>query len=321
MPFITQKRTIGGRIEATPYVRETLTSADYNFRAFNISYTPEIENVARKYASGDYSAFSSVIGKRSMTVSFSVHLAPGSYSDLTTVPEFGKFLRGCAFRQEILAGGVRYVTHSDECGVPLTIEVAEEQCGATNNDLVIAVRGAMGNVNVVLDGVGQPVRLDFEFTGVLDGITDRLAASRIAPTGFPLTEPDAVLASSITAFSENQTIDTMSINVGNQVELYIDPTSPQGYRGAHVVNRDPTVSLDPYLELVASRGNFGRWTAGTTGSFQASIGSYFTLSAPAFQIVNGYAAGDRQGMSINSIEGILTRFAGDDEFRIVQGAE
>lgn len=318
MPFMMQKRAVGFKIETTPYTAETLSAADYDFRAFNISFTPEIEAMARQYATGDYSAFSSIMGKRMCTVSFSVHV---NYSGTaTTAPEWGKLIKACAFSEEVLAGGVRYLTDSDECSTPATIEVQEEGCGSQDG-MVIVVKGAMGNPTIVLNNIGEPVQIDFEFTGCLFDIKDRANGSLIDPTGFDASEPDAVLSSTLTAFGEAQTVNSVNIAVGNTVELYVDPSEASGYKGAYVVGREPTITLDPYLEPIATNDHFGRWSAGTTGAFSMTAGSNITISAPAMQITSAYAANDRNGISVNSLEGILTRNAGDDELKILQGVE
>ena len=318
MPFATQKRSIGLSIETTPYTFETLDASDYDFRAFNLSYTPEIEALARQYATGDYSPFSSIMGKKQITISFSCHM---NYSGtVTTAPEWGKIVRACGFAETVLAGGVRYLPNAGQCSVPVTIEIQEEGCGS-QAAIVIQASGCMGNVSFVLNNIGEPVQMDFEFTGVLHDIVDRASGSIIDPTGFDTQEPDAVLSSTLTIFGEAATVNTVNINMANKVSMFIDPAQSQGYRGAYVVNRVPTISLDPYLEPLATNNHFGRWSGGTTGAFSMTVGSNITLSAPAMQITSSYGANDRNGISVNSIEGVLTRNAGNDEFKILQGSE
>ena len=319
MPFIMSKRTGGFALETTPYTKETLDATDYDFRAKNVTYSPEIETFVRKYATGDWSSFSSIMGKKKITISFSIDVAWSGTAD--TPPEWGKLLKACAFDENIFAGtGVNYVTDSSQCSNPATIEIQEEQCG-TSNGVVITARGCMGNASLILDEIGQPMHIDFEFTGVFEGIADRTNASIINPTGFDAVDPDAVLSSTITAFSVAQPINTININLGNQVELYVDPSKVDGYRGAYVVNREPTIEMDPYLDLLATNDWFSRWSGGTTGALSMTVGDNITISAPAIQAISAYSAGDRNGFSSNSISGILTRNAGDDELKILQGSE
>lgn len=319
MPFSMQKRAIGLKLETTPFTAETLTSSDYDFRAFNVSYTPEIEAVARNYATGDYSAFSSIMGKRSMTVTFSVHM---NYSGtVTTAPEWGKLLQACGFSETVLASGVRYLPDSSQCAVPATIEVQEEGCGS-QDALILICSGAQGNVTFIMNNVGEPVQMDFEFTGVLYDVKDRANGSIINPGGFDSSEPEAVLGSTITVFGEAATVNSVNATLGNAVELFVDPAQTSGYRGAYITGREATISLDPYLEPIATNDHFGRWSGGTTGAFSMTVGSNLTISAPAVQITTAYAAADRNGISVNGIEGILTRGAtGDDELKILQGSE
>jgi hypothetical protein len=73
--FLSALRTLGAKIEGTPYTAETLTGADYDFRAYNIKYSPDLEEIKRKYATGDFSSFTSVIGKQRCKISFDIDLA------------------------------------------------------------------------------------------------------------------------------------------------------------------------------------------------------------------------------------------------------
>ncbi len=315
--FMTMKRQIGAKIEATPYTAETLAAADYNFRAFNVAYTPEIESMARKYATGDYSVFASTMGKRMMTISFSVH--PSWSGTATTPPECAKLIKACCMKETVGASNVVYKTDSAYNAVPLTIEVTESGCGIANSDLVLKAKGCTGEMKIVLDSVGTPIRFDFEFKGVLVSVTDRAVGSHITAGAFNATEPDAVLAATITAFSDARAIDSVNISLNNQVQMYIDPSDSSGYRGAYVVSRGdqgPSIQLDPYMELIADRADFARWTAGTTGSFSMTAGSHMTIAAPALQITQAYGSGDRNGISVNSISGHLCRISGNDELTI-----
>lgn len=319
-PFVVAKRKIGAKIESTPYTFDEPAASDFDFRAFNISFTPEFEEYARKYATCDFSAFSSIIGKRMITVSFSVDLADSGIA--ATPPEYSKLLKGCALKETVHgATGVSYVTNADYGNVPLSFEVVLDPPDNTVSQLVYQIRGAMGNVSFNLDAAGQPVRMDFEFSGVVHDIIDRAQGSAKVPTGFDETEPDPVLSSTITAFGDARAIDTMSIDLGNTVEMYVDPSTAQGLRGAYVVNREPTATLDPYMDLIANSDDYGRWIAGTTGEINVTISASLQLYAPAFQITGAYGAGDRGGLETNALSGPLTRNAGNDEFKLLQGSE
>ena len=73
--LMTVKRTLGLKKEATAnqYTNnETLTAANYCFSAYDIEYSPNIEEYVRHIAYGDASKSKSVPGKRTGTVSFTI---------------------------------------------------------------------------------------------------------------------------------------------------------------------------------------------------------------------------------------------------------
>lgn len=320
MSFLMTKRTLGLKKESTPYTAETLTSDDYNIPAREISYDPEIANYARKLARNEFSRDESIMGKRSITINFSVDIAWSGTAD--TPPTYFEALECCGLGQTVHSGtGVSLVSDSEHSNVPATIEVVEIGEGASPTQVVIKARGCMGNPEFVLDEVGQPVKVNFEFTGVLDDISDRAGGSLITPTGFDSPLPEAVLCGTIEYFSETQKLNTMTLNLNNTIELFTDPAKCEGWEGAHVTDRNPSLEIDPDLDTIANRGHFSRWTGESTGSFSLQIGDHMTLSAPAGQIVKAYSPGDREGHVVNQLSIELKRSSGDDEFKLLQGSE
>jgi hypothetical protein len=325
MGFLNEKRTIGIKIESTPYAAEVLAAADYNVPAYNISYDPEIENLARKLARGDLSRDISIMGKRSITITFSVDL---HYQGAVNVaPDYAKVLQACAFRQVAHgATGISWTTHSEYTNVPVTIEVVEKDEGTAATQVVIPASGCMGTMVMVMDNIGGTVRMDFTFTGVLGTIADRAFGSLLVPTGFDEDSlntalPDAVLSAGITMYGEVQRINTFTIDVANDVQNWTDPSQAEGIEGAHVVSRNPTLEMDPDLDTIANRADYGRWTGQTTGALSVAVGSNMTISAPAVQYIKAYAPGDREGHVTNQKSLELKRSSGDDELEILQGSK
>jgi len=320
MSFLPERRTIGAKTESTPYTAETLAATDYNFKAFNINYSPEIAMMARKVARGDFSREVSIAGKRSCTVSFSVELAYSGTAN--TAPTYGKLLKACALKETVhTTTGVSYLTDAGYSAVPVTIEVVEKDEGTSPVQVVVRVRGCMGNAKISFDSVGQPCRIDFEFKGALVSIADRAFASILTPTSMNDSTPDAVLSATVSFYTETRRIDKFSVDLGNDVQLFTDPAQSVGLQGAHVVSRNPTVEIDPDLALIATNGDFARWVANTTGAMSVTVGSNFTLSAPAIQIIKDYAPGDREGHVTKTMSFECKRSSGNDEFKILQGAE
>jgi len=315
MGFLLSKRTLGFKLETTPYDAETLTSANYDVAAYDINYDPEIAMKARKLARGDFSRDPSIAGKRTITISFSVDFHEGPAA--TTAPNYFKCLRACGLKQDTGSDGINLITHAEYPNVPATIEVAEMDEGSSPSMLVVKAHGCMGNAKLVCDNIGEPVRIEFEFKGVLNNISDRAWASRMVPTTFDTALPEAVQGIGITLFDEPQRCNTITIDLGNDVQVYTDPSKSQGVEGARVVDRNPTLELDPDMELIATQGDFARWTGNTTGVFSMQIGDRMYVTAPAVQYTKTYGPGDREGHVANTKTCELKRSDGNDELKIV----
>lgn len=319
--MILVKRTIGFQTEAVPYNGQTLTVADYNLSAYDINYDPQIQEYARKLARGDYSKDVSVMGKRSIKITFKTDMA---WSGTINVPPiYAKCLKACGFKETIYgATGVGYTPHADYSNIPATIEIVERDEGASANQVVIRAIGCMGTVKLVTNQIGEPKHMEWEFTGVLDSIADRTFASILTPTGLSTYLPEAILACTTSLFGESQMFNKITIDVGNKVELWTDPTKASGYSGARIVDRDATIDMDPALALVATNGQFSRETQNITGAYSESVGQHITIRAPQAQIIQAYKPGEREGRVTNSIKCRLTRDTnGNDELEILQGAK
>jgi hypothetical protein len=315
MSFLTTRRTLGFKIEGTPYVKETLSAADFDLSAYNISYTPEVPVVERKIVRGDFGKEVSIPGKRTVTVSFSVDCQEGVAA--ATEPSYYKCLRACGLKMtKYESRGIGLKANSDYSNVPATIEIVEKNEGTTPTQLVIAASGCMGNPKYVVDSIGTPLRYDFEFKGILDSIADRAFGSILDPTGFMINEPDSVMGISVTAFDEILTLNKVTIDLGNDVQLFTDPSRVQGVSGAHVVGRSPKIDIDPDLLDIASQDFFAKFIDKDVGSFNLTLGDRTTISA-SVQISKTYAPGDREGHVVNNITLNVTR----DNIEILQGTK
>jgi hypothetical protein len=318
--FAERLRTIGLKNESVAGTAETLGGSDYNFRFYGIKYDSDIEELVRNYATSDFSKFSSIMGKRSITISGSLdYVWSGTNS---TSPEWSKIIKSCGVKETTYTTtGIGWTPNADYSNVCSTIEIVEKNEGTSPVQIVVKAHGCVGNAKVILDSVGKPIRIDVEFKGVLNSITDRAFASILIPSGFNNTIPEAVLSSTITLFGEAQQIESMTLDFGNKIELIGDPSKAQGILRAGIVDRTPILTLDPYIDLIANRGNFTRFTAGTTGALSVSVGSHLTISAPCAQITKGYSSGERVGFTTNALTCTLSRNAGNDDFELLQGAK
>jgi hypothetical protein len=179
----------------------------------------------------------------------------------------------------------------------------------------------MGDFKIVQDSIGVPARIEFTFKGVLDSITTRAYASILTPASFDTYAPDATLSATISLYGTTQYLGKFSINKNNKIELFTDPAKSEGYDYARVSETHPTLELDPDMLVTDDFDWLSRQTSNTTGVFSVQIGSNLTLYAPVAQVVQSVSPGAREGHVVNNVKCELQRSSGNDEFKILQGAE
>lgn len=321
MAFNKERRTMGFKLETTPYTRESsLTSSDYNLRVSKIEYDPDIMMTARKLSRGDLSLDQAVFGKRSIKIKFSAELYP-SPDSYTTPPAWGKVLKACGFAETEDAGnGVTYQVSSQKTNIPATIEIPELDEGTSPSQIVVEAYGAMGDMTINVDGVGKPVSMDFEFTGVLNGFSDRSYSNRIAPAITDIEPTPAVLCQEITYDSVSQILNTVKISTGNKVELYTSPASCTGFLGAHIVSREPSIEFDPDVQPLSTENTFTDiQTADGAAAYSQKIGTKIEITAPKAQHQQAYKTAEREGHVTQNVKLRLCRNTGDDELVIRTG--
>jgi hypothetical protein len=318
-----QKRTLGFRLEseANKYTNnETLSSIDYCFSVFNISYSTEIGAYMRKLARGDWSKDASVSGRQNGTVSFSVDFHEHANAD--AAPMYWTMLRACAMQQNSNAGtGVWLTPNAIEDRNPASIEIVEREEGATPRQKVVKLFGCAGNARLILDTVGNPYRVDFEFRGAIGSISTRAYGSLITPASFDTEAPSAVLCATINLFATIQYLNSMTIDLGNVIEPFTDPSKCQGIDGYHIVDRNPILELDPDMRIPDDIDLHANQTSNTTGTLSVEVGRRMTVSAPAAQLVQTNNPAAREGHVTDQIRLELKRSSGNDELEFLQGSK
>ena len=318
MGFLTARKFIGAKVESTRYAAETLAETDYDIPGYNVAYAATIDRYERPVNLSNFSKLTDVPGKQMATCSFSVDVAPGSTTDLSVVPSYGKLLRACGMRQDAMAGGVAWVTDSTEC-TTVTMEIADTaECDAPGQR-VVKLSGCTGTVAFMLDQIGNPVRMDYSFMGQIASITDREVAFTSA--NVLATTPDSVLSASVEAGGYTDIdCNAISMNLGIETQMEVDPTDASGYKGAHIVNRKPEVTIDPYLHTYAERewyaqnlspdSNLNDMTFATTN---------FVYYFKQLQVVNSLQDGDRGGLVTEAITFKSVAAPDDNEFYLLVG--
>lgn len=325
--FLTNKTVVFGKQESPAYVAATMDSgmadADFNVRVQDISYSIDIAEYRRKLADATLDYSESVMGKQQITVSFKVGLAPAPAANLE--PQWSKLLESCAFKKTAHgATGISWVPHADNTHVPITLVIEEIEEGASPDGVKIVIGGAMGNVKFSVGTVGEPVNMEFEFTGKLYVIEDFASGNRIDPTTFSTIVEPPLLCATATINSVAQDFDTFEFDMANDVQVWTDPSDCTGLKGSYVAGREPVMTLDPTSKLLATEDWYGDLTSSTPTpraiSAALAVSPAMTLSAPKGQLV-ALSPGERNGARTNEKTLLLEKSSGNDCFKVLQGSE
>lgn len=300
--LLLQKSVAAFEIEGTVGAAETLVDADGAINVYNMKITPDIENDERE-GQGSFSQLYSVRGSLGATATFTTEMLGGSTDPLWAT----ELLTACGWV------GTTSV-YSPVTGAPggsggvKTITIGHYEDGRMRS-----IRGAMGNA-VFRMTAGKRILIDWTFRGLWVPPTD---ASMLTPT-YPSTAPLRFLDANMTIGSWEPIISTMTLDLGNEVQLREDANDDvAGYRSAYIASRKPFFSLDPEAALVATKDLYGELLANTQAALAITLGAtnnQVVIGAPKVQIRKIDDA-DRNRLRIDALEFQCNRnaAAGDDE--------
>ena len=328
--FLTNKTSIVAKLEddgGTAYsdAGATLAQSDYDVRIrHDVSYSTEIAEYRRKILDGTLDHFTSVMGRQTGTASFTVDMAPSPTGSEDVAPPWGKLLEACGFKGAAQAAGYVWVPHVDITHKPLTMEIVETLEGASPDTLVTRLQGAMGNVVFMIGTVGEPIQMNFEFSGSFVSIVDRAYENRIDPDTLSVVRPGAILSACFDVNSLPQDLDTFEFNMNNDIQEWIDPCKSTGVKGFYRAGFEPQLSINPTMKQLATEPGYTEWMAATALAVDVTAASAdgpdLKLSAPKAQRIT-HAPGDRNGARISDWGFLLTKDSGNDVFKITQGTE
>lgn len=311
--MLTRRRIIVAKVEAVEGTMEALVVGDAKLIAIDPKFTADFKMHDRTNSLNSLSPLVPIPGGRSAKISFRAEIkGAGAAYSATVKPALGTFLRGCGFAETIdttvSAEKATYLPASS--GVPsLTIWVYED-------GVIKKARGCRGNVRVT-GKLGEPIFVEFDFTGVFDSVID---GAMLSPT-FEATVPPLVLGTTLTLDAYAMIAETISFDLGNSVELRPSISAADGYLSALITGRKPTGKLDPEMVTVATYDFFGKWKAGNAAALTlgplgpAGVYNKFTITAPQI-VYTGVGEGDRSGNMIADLGFSLCRNTGDDEFKL-----
>jgi hypothetical protein len=316
MPFIKPKNFVAAKLETTSGTAISVGASDFNVRIFDVTVDPEIEMYMNQFASGRHSMGQATPGKKKCHIKFKVNMQCGSA--LGTAPTMGKFFKACGATETLNAStSVIYApAATNDYGDSKSLTMVFYLTPASGNSHLVSMKGCMGNCVITMDDLGKPLVADFDFLGAFTSITD---AATIALTSPDTSLPPAVIGSAITVASIVQKVGKFKLDFGNTVELDYDPADASGYFAAYIANREPKISLDPRIELLATDPVYTRWAAGTQAAFSLATSvvssQKITIAAPKIQLLTNKLA-DRNGSMTYDQEYSVQESSGNDEWSI-----
>ena len=308
-PLVTRQRIFAAVAETTTGTPMTLNSASGAFNCFNPKMTPSIKMNEREGQSA-FSRLPGVPGARSGKFTGRTEVY-GSGTAGTPAGWMLTLLAACGFNNG--AGGVMTPYTANPAQPTLTIGMFEA-------GRLRSISGACGTA--VLKGkAGDPMTIDWTFDGVWQPPT---STALITPT-YPTLLPPRFAGATVTVGATPYRIDTVEINLGVKVTLREDANNIAGYHAAYVVDRMPTIKIDPEALPLSTQDWYAAQLAGTLTSFSCAVGitagNIVTIAAPNIQLNAAPDNGDRNGIMTDQLEFLCTRnsSAGDDELTITPG--
>lgn len=303
MPLLRRKRVLAAKIETTVGTAISLGTADAAFNVFNTVFQDSTEYLRREGQSS-FASIGGSIGARMGTVTFETDLL----TKVTTHPEWAlAFLPACGY----VATSNVYTPRTEAPGS----NVKTLTIGGFQDGVYKQLSGCMGNGVWTFES-GKPGRIAWTFSGVWTDPTD---VAIIAPT-YPTTQPVRFVSSALAVGSYAPKISTLTFDMGNQVVMREDSSTASGYRSAIITGRQPTITIDPESELIATLPWFTDFANRTQRAIswalsESNLGVSF--SAPACQLQTPQE-GNRNDLETHEVTFECNRSAaaGDDEMSI-----
>lgn len=129
--------------------------------------------------------------------------------------------------------------------------------------------GARGKVKFTFKS-GEPVFLDFDFSGVDGGVSDVALLSGIV---HETTIPPAFLSASLLLDAYAARLGEMDLDIANVLTARDDVNAAKGLLSYAITGRRISGSYNPEMVTVATHDFYGKWTGGTEAILDFIVGS------------------------------------------------
>jgi hypothetical protein len=327
MAFNIVKTEMIAKRESVAGTPETITSSDFDVRMYEPEFTPDIQggDEDSKYVTGDYGEDIAISGIQGATFTTMTKLSSAG-AGLDSAPKWGKLAESCGLVGTSYAGtGYGYEPLQSGDKQTSTFHKIGISDDGTPVGLESATAGVMGNMTISAEGVGSPLKLNYDFKGKFSGLTD------IANGSIPsLTSPDTTVGAKFmngtaTIWGQSLCVQSFSLDIGNTVEYLACPSDSSGILYSSIINRQPRMEMTVIAPTKATFDPFVEITTEQEQSILLTFGDW-SIEIPRGQILS-YGESDANGKLAYDLTIKLNRNSGADAtiqdestFRLLQGA-
>jgi hypothetical protein len=318
--------TPGASYTAAALVNAVLVSA--------LTVTPQAEEIDRNIVLSTLSPQGHVVGNRWCEIAFTTELRGRSTAVFdntsTNMLRQDPLMRACAFSPTYAANSSSVIYK------PVSSNLQTCTIYANLDGMLHRIRGCRGNVNTIMES-GQFGRQEWTFTGVYDAVATANSGGFVEVTMptpgfldqslFPLPVLKYGSATTVVlhgSASTSLTLQSVTVNMNNQVTYRPDMQQTTGVIGSILGSRNPQGTCNP--EMIARTASsptdwWLRWQNGTTGALTVVIGDQTTQPGQVITVNVPKAKfrlpsyGDRNGVLTMELpfSCVAATDAGDDE--------
>lgn len=307
MAIATKRRAILAKVESSYRATTTPTAADDAIEVMEPKWANEsLRMIQRPTTKPSLGMKRDIYGGTLRSVTFGVELKGSGTAG--TAPDIGVLFRGCGMDETIV--GATSVTYA-----PVSTGQESLTIWLYMDGLLYKMDGCRGTWSLS-GNAGEPVRVDFTFTGHILSKSDTALPS---PT-YDSTVPPTFRGASFSILSYAATISTMSIDIGNSVSIQSDVNDARGFGEVLLLGRDASGSIDPLQTVLATQDWEADLEAGTEGSLSTGVigstaGNRWAITC-AKAYVRDISDDDRDGASAVGTTLGFAETSGDDEISV-----
>lgn len=314
----TRRRVLAAKFESTEGTAETVESTDGGILVIDPKIDLDVTMTERPIARTSLGTMASIAGARSARLTFRTELkgTGTTYTvNSTTKPAISKYLEACSFLATFGSGSTAAWAFTPTSGTGSSLYIPSLTMALWEDGVKKTIKGARGNVRFT-GKIGEPIYAEFDFLGVWNAIADEALPS---PT-YESQIPPVLLDSHVSIGSYAACANGFTIDSGNNLALRDCLNAASGYMSTIVTSRKMSGTIDPEMELVATKDWFSLWTASTNqsliiGNVGTGTGNVVKFVMPKLRFKKVSDA-DRNGIAVADIAFDLEETSVDDELTL-----